>query len=139
MGHVGRNKYLPMILPIQALDIHDAVKKARSHGGVKRDHKDWCLEKPIEVEFEQYKLQEESTYSDMYWQNKTKKNLELFEDRLVDEPNYHRTKDIKTNRSEYQKLRDRSNILYKLKKMSLTMERGKAKYGRNLFKLYPIN
>ncbi|WP_277618382.1 hypothetical protein [Paracholeplasma manati] len=139
MGHVGRNKYLPMILPIKADSIQDAIIKARSHGGVKRDHKDWCLEKPIEVSREEYLLQEALTYNDLYWINKTKKMKDLFEDRLVDEPNYHRIGDIKSNRIEVNKLKDKSSILYKLKKMTVMIERGRIKYDKGLNKYVQIN
>lgn len=139
MGHVGRNKYLPMILPIEANNLNEALKRAKSHGGVKRDHKDWCLDKPIEVDYEAYLHQETLTYADLYWNGKTKKNLESFEDRLIDEPNYHRNGDMKTNRFEFTKQRDRSCILYKLKKMSAITERGRIKYGRNLFKISQVN
>ena len=44
LGHVTRKKYLPMSLPIRAKSIQEALAIARNHGGVKRDHQNWCLE-----------------------------------------------------------------------------------------------
>ena len=134
MGHVGRNKYLPMLLPIQANDIQEAVMRARNHGGVKRDHKDWCLDKPIEVDQETYRSQEMLTYNDLYWQNKTKRYLKDIEDRLINEPNYHRQGDINSNRIEFKKKRDKSSIMYRLKKMAILMESRKVIKAKGVLK-----
>jgi hypothetical protein len=134
MGHVGRSKYLPMTLPIKAQDMDEAIKRAKNHGGVKRDHKDWCLESPIETTFEEYEVEQSKTYSDEYWNNKTRTRLQLFEERLEDEPNYHQWKDIKSNRNEFIKLRDESVKIFKLKKMKAIMESLGHQYGRNIYK-----
>lgn len=134
MGHVGRSKYLPMTLPIKAQDMDEAIIRAKNHGGVKRDHKDWCLESPVEITFEEYKVEQSKTYSDQYWNNKTRARLQLFEDRLEDEPNYHQWNDIKSNRNEYIKIRDESVKIFKLKKMRVIMESLGYQYGRNIYK-----
>lgn len=88
MGHVGKSKYLPMIITIRAMSLDEAVIKANNHGGVKRDHKDWCLAIPREVSYDEFKKQEEITYSDPYWNANTRSNLAIFTDRLIDEPQY---------------------------------------------------
>ena len=134
MGHVGRSKYLPMTLPIKAQDMDEAINRAKNHGGVKRDHKDWCLESPVEITFEEYKVEQSKTYSDQYWNNKTRARLQLFEERLEDEPNYHQWNDIKSNRNEFVKLRDESAKIFKLKKMRVIMESLGYKYGRKIYK-----
>ena len=134
MGHVGRSKYLPMTLPIKAQDMDEAINRAKNHGGVKRDHKDWCLESPVEITFEEYKVEQSKTYSDQYWNNKTRARLQLFEERLEDEPNYHQWNDIKSNRNEFVKLRDESAKIFKLKKMRVIMESLGYQYGRNIYK-----
>jgi hypothetical protein len=121
MGHVGRNKYLLMDLPIRARDMKQAVQNARQHGGVKRDHKDWCLEKPREISYEEYCQKKSITYSDEYWQNKTRSRLGLYEDRIVEEANYRHWKDMKTNTQIFIKTRDENSIKYKVRKEKLKM------------------
>ncbi|NLB84775.1 MAG: hypothetical protein GX794_01485 [Acholeplasmataceae bacterium] len=54
LGHVGRDKYLPMELAIEANNMEEAIAKANIHKGVKRNHKDWCLERPKEVTYTEY-------------------------------------------------------------------------------------
>jgi hypothetical protein len=39
-GHVGRDKYLPLVIPIYAQNIDEAISIARIKPGVKKDHKD---------------------------------------------------------------------------------------------------
>lgn len=90
MGHVGKNKYLPMTLAIKAKDVKDAAKIAKKKPGVKRNHKDWCLEIPVEITYDQYIKQSEINRSDPYSDKKTRQNLKLFRDRIVDEDNYSR-------------------------------------------------
>lgn len=112
LGHVTRKKYLPMSLPIRAKSIQEAVSIARNHGGVKRDHQNWCLEKPIEIGFQEYIDLTKETYSDLYWEGETRNRIDLFNDRLLDEddeylsnPDFHkeqRSKERKlSNKSEY--------------------------------------
>lgn len=131
MGHVGRNKYLPMILPIKATDLDEAIHKAKNHGGVKRNHKDWCLSKPIEVTYADYVKQELLTYSDSYWNNKTKRHLDDFIDRLIDEPHYKRLQDYYSKSVNYKKVKDRESIIYKMKKMTIIIDNGRIKYDRS--------
>jgi hypothetical protein len=85
LGHVSRRKYLPMNLPIKARSIHEAIEIARNHGGVKRDHQNWCLEKPVEISLQDFLAIKKETYNDPYWEGKTRNRLDLFEDRLIDE------------------------------------------------------
>jgi hypothetical protein len=100
-GHVGRNKYLPLVIPVCASDKKQAASLAKSKGGVKRDHRDWCLETPIEVQYEAYVDAVEIYFSDIYWNKKTRSNLELFESRLIEEKNYYRKNGIKTNKQNF--------------------------------------
>lgn len=93
LGHVSRRKYLPMELPIQARSIQEAVAIARSHGGVKSDHANWCLEKPVEITYEEFLQLEHQTYNDPYWQGKTRSQIGLFADRLVDEDDTYSSDD----------------------------------------------
>jgi hypothetical protein len=102
LGHVSRRKYLPMDLPIKARSIQEAVAIARSHGGVKSDHPNWCLEKPVVITYEEFLQLEQETYSDPYWQGKTRSQIGLFADRLVDEDDawssdldYHKNKRVR--------------------------------------------
>ncbi len=96
-GHVGRNKYLPLIIPVMAHNSREAALKARLRKGVKRNHKDWCLEIPKEVSKADYDCALQIYWSDPYWENKTRRNLSEFSDRLVDEPNYSSKNGLKTN------------------------------------------
>jgi hypothetical protein len=101
-----------MLLPIKAKSIQEALVIARNHGGVKRDHQNWCLEKPVEICYQEYIELMKVTYNDPYWEGKTRNRINLFNDRLIDEdeaylanPDYHkelRSKERKlSNKSEY--------------------------------------
>ena len=115
-GHVGRNKYLPLNVPVMAESIKEAIELARNIGGVKRDHKDWCLEVPVQITLEMYESQRILFKNDVYFQKHSRSRLWLFEDRLIDEPNYTRVNGIRTNRKIYLKSRDKESILYKQKR-----------------------
>jgi hypothetical protein len=117
MGHVRRERYLPMTLAIRAVDVEQAVNAAKNHGGVKRDHKDWCLEPPIEVSQEEYKIEKTNLYDDPYWEGNTKARLAMFADRLQKEPNYHARKGIRTNTHEYFKKKDVGARVFKVRRM----------------------
>jgi len=110
LGHVSRRKYLPMFLPIQARSIQEVVDIARRHGGVKSDHPNWCLEKPVEITYEEFLTLDKQTYSDLYWQGKTRSHVGLFADRLVDEDDsyssdydYHKNKRVNAKRNSDQR------------------------------------
>jgi len=118
LGHVSRRKYLPMDLPIQARSMQEAVAIARSHGGVKSEHPNWCLEKPVEITYEEFLKLDQQTYSDSYWQGKTRSHIGLFADRLVDEDDsyscdndYHKNKRVIAKRNSDQ----RSYLVKKIK------------------------
>lgn len=115
-GHVGRDKYLPLIVPVIAENPKQASIIAKNIGGVKRDHKDWCLESPSEVSYEEYLVAKQRYLSDIYWNKRTRQNLNLFQHRLVDEPNYHRHNGIKTNKLEIITKKDESVNIFKQKK-----------------------
>ena len=85
LGHVGRQQYLPMALPIKANNIHEAIKKARNHGGVKRNHKDWCLEIPVEIDLSQYQEQKKLVYENHYWQGMANQMAGNFSSEMVQE------------------------------------------------------
>lgn len=115
LGHVTRRKYLPMSLPIRAKTIQEAIAKARNHGGVKRDHQNWCLEKPFEISFQEYIDLTKETYNDLYWEGKTRSRVGMFNDRLIDEddeylsnPDFH-----KEQRTQERKLSNKSDYLVK--------------------------
>jgi hypothetical protein len=110
LGHVSRRKYLPMDLPIQARSMEEAIAIARSHGGVKSEHPNWCLEKPVEITYEEFVRLDNQTYSDAYWQGKTRSHIGLFADRLVDEDDsyscdedYHKNKRVLAKRNSDQR------------------------------------
>lgn len=121
-GHVGRNKYLPLNIPVIALSKKEASLKAKSFRGVKKNHKDWCLEEPKEVTFEMYQKEKNLFKNDIYFQKKTRSRLSLFSERLVDEKHYRRIKDIKTNTKTYVKSKDSHVIEFKLKKLKVVMD-----------------
>ncbi len=102
-GHVGRDKYLPLAVPIKAYTKKEASGKARKLGGVKRDHPDWCLKEPEEITKEEYDLLRVQLVNDPYWNKKTRQNIALFKDRLVDEPNYTNIRGVKTNTVTFKK------------------------------------
>lgn len=126
-GHVRRDKYLPMYIPVIAINKKQASEAAKKCGGIKRDHKDWCLESPIEISYDDYLIAQIEFNSDLYWKNITRKNLHLFEDRLVDEPNYHRNNGIKTNKIEYIKKQEKSIKTYKKRKIAIILSQSKEK------------
>lgn len=98
MGHVGTNYYLPMSIAITGKDIKHAVSNARNHPGVKRDHKDWCLEIPKEITKEEHNLIRTAVWLDPYWNKETRKNVKDFRTRLVQE-----VKDVKKRNKEIKK------------------------------------
>ncbi len=102
-GHVGRDKYLPLDVPIKATSKKEASEKARRLGGVKRDHPDWCLKEPREITKEEYETLRIALTTDPYWNKKTRQNISLFRDRLVDEPNYTNIRGVKTNTVTFKK------------------------------------
>ncbi|MGI6735011.1 MAG: hypothetical protein ACOX3C_02345 [Bacilli bacterium] len=102
-GHVGRDKYLPLDLPIRAINKKEASAKAKKTGGVKRDHPDWCLKGPREITKEEYLRLREKLIKDPYWNKRTRQNTALFADRLIDEPNYTNIRGIKTNTVTFKK------------------------------------
>lgn len=142
-GHVGRNKYLPLNIPVVAVSKKEASLKAKSFRGVKKNHKDWFLEEPKEVTFEIYQKDRIIFKNDIYFQKKTRSRLSLFSDRLVDEKSYTRINDIKTNTKTYIKTKDIHLIEFKLKKLKVVMDalsdecnyyikfKGDYKYGIN--------
>ncbi len=115
-GHVGRNKYLPIVIPVIANSVKEASKYARHTGGVKKDHKDWCLEEPKEVDIIEYRQAKVTFDSDIYFEKHSRSRLYLFKNRLVKEKNYHRLNGIKTNKKTYVKKRNKSIIEYKCKR-----------------------
>ncbi len=102
-GHVGRDKYLPLDIPVRAINKKDASAKAKRMGGVKRDHPDWCLKGPTEVSKEEFIACQTKLSADPYWNKKTRQNINLFKDRLVDEPNYTNHRGLKTNTVSFKK------------------------------------
>lgn len=102
-GHVGRDKYLPLDIPVKAFSKKEASAKAKKMGGVKRDHPDWCLKGPTEITRETYEMLREQLVKDPYWNKKTRQNVDLFRDRLVNEPNYTNIRGVKTNTVTFKK------------------------------------
>jgi hypothetical protein len=121
-GHVGRNKYIPLNIPVSAYSIKEASKKAKSFRGVKTDHKDWCLKEPKEISFEIYEKKLYEFKNDIYFEKKTRSRLILFKDRLMDEPNYSRLNGLKTNRKKYKKTRDIKVVNFKLRKTKILID-----------------
>lgn len=130
-GHVGRDKYLPLNIPVNASSIKEASKIAKSFRGVKKDHKDWCLEEPLEISYERYQQEIEKLRNDIYFEKKTRSRLIQFKGRLVDEPNYSRINGIKTNRKQYKKVRDIEVVHYKMRKLNTIIESFIQEYKYN--------
>jgi hypothetical protein len=108
-----------MDLPIQARSIQEAVAIAKNHGGVKSDHSNWCLEKPVEITYEEFLRLDQQTYSDSYWEGRTRSHVGLFADRLIyeDDSNssdydYHKNK-----RTEVKRQSDQRSYLVKKNKI----------------------
>lgn len=118
-GHVGRNKYLPLEIPILANSMKEASLIAKKARGVKKNHKDWCLELPKVVSYEEYKNALERYRKDIYFEKHTRSRIELFEERLENEPNYSNHRDKKTNKKNHLKHRDKNTIQYKRNKQCL--------------------
>lgn len=116
MGHVGRNKYLPMDLAIKAKNGKEAAMIAKNHPGVKRNHKDWCLTIPKKVSLEKYLKQVEINKNDPYWNKETRRNLNQFKSRIVEEKNYKRINGIKTNTKIIVKKTPKKVKIFKIKK-----------------------
>lgn len=115
LGHVGRQQYLPMALPIKANNVNEAINIARNHGGVKRNHKDWCLEIPQEIDLSQYQAQQKLVYENQYWQGMANQMAGLFSSEIVQEQlNKFEYKNNKT--INYKKSRKKSYFNQKLKK-----------------------
>lgn len=102
-GHVGRDKYLPLVVPVFARSAKEASDFARNVGGVKKHHKDWCLAEPREVDETEFNEAVTLFENDIYWDKQTRSNTKLFKDRLVEEPNYTRHRGIKTNTVTFKK------------------------------------
>lgn len=130
-GHVGRDKYLPLNIPVCASSIKEASKNAKSFRGVKKDHKDWCLEEPTVISFERYQQEKENFRNDIYFEKKTRSRLNQFKDRLVDEPNYSRINGIKTNRIQHKKVRDIEVVHFKMRKQNTIIESFIQEYRHN--------
>lgn len=118
-GHVGRNKYLPLEIPISATSMKEASLIARKVRGVKKNHKDWCLDLPKLVSYQDYLNALDAYRKDIYFEKHTRSRIELFEERLENEPNYSIYKDKKTNKKTYLKYRDKDTIQYKQNKKKL--------------------
>lgn len=121
-GHVGRDKYLPLVIALVAESMKEASLKARNMGGVKRDHKDWCLERPYEVDYDHYETARRAYKNDIYFKIHCRSRLFLLKGRLVAEPNYIRMNGIKKNTVTYRKYRDKSIIGFKRKKEKVVIE-----------------
>lgn len=115
-GHVGRNKYLPLVIATVAESAKKASENAKKVGGVKRDHKDWCLEEPVEVDYNVFFKARNEFENDVYFEKRSRSRLYLFKDRLIDEPNYSNVNGLKTNRKIYSKKRDKTLLKFKCKK-----------------------
>lgn len=118
-GHVGRNMYLPLLVPVIASNIKEASILARQCGGVKRDHADWCLEKPVEINEIEFNELLVEFRNDQYWEGKTKKNIKDFKHRLIEEPNFSNHRGMKTNKKKFFNKVDIDIKLFKLKKMQV--------------------
>jgi hypothetical protein len=109
-GHVGRDKYLPLVIPVHADSVDQAIGIAKLKPGVKKDHKDWCLKKPLEVDAATYEKAKEAYFGHRYFKKRTRQNLDLFKGELVKEPNYTIRDKIKTNTKTYFKKKDLSKF-----------------------------
>lgn len=121
-GHVGRKQYLAITFPVAGIDMKTAIEKVRQFGGVKKDHKDWCLEKPVEIDKEQFLKEKEKIDKNPYYLRKTKKiKYTLLADILYEEPKAIKQSEInekieqnKLHRKQYRKAK--SLLLSKIDK-----------------------
>ncbi len=113
MGHVGKDKYLPMELVFAAANEKKAAELARRHGGVKRDHVDWCLKIPEEINYEEFLEKLEIINSDPYWDGRSRQNIKKFKHRLVKEKHYSRKNKRKINKKTYEKVTPKEVKKYK--------------------------
>jgi len=121
-GHVGRDKYLPLLVPVIAESTKKASEFAQKTRGVKKDHKDWCLEEPMIVSSDVYYEAKKTFHSDVYFEKHSRSRVYLFQDRLIDEPNYTRKNGIKTNTSQVIKRKDKSCIEFKHRKEQIIIK-----------------
>jgi hypothetical protein len=120
-GHVGRNHYLPLDVPVKAHSPKEVSEHARNVAGVKRNHKDWCLQEPIEINQDIYEKAYIAFKSDIYFEKKTRSRINLFQDRLVEESTYTRINGNKTNKITYKKKRNMEVITFKRKKQKVIL------------------
>jgi hypothetical protein len=118
-GHVGRNKYLPIAIPVKANSLKEAAQLAKTRGGVKRHHIDWCLDKPKLINENEYQTALYYYNNDLYWNKITRSKLHLFEDRLVEEVNYSRINKRKSNKKIFIKKKKDCSSWFIEKKMKL--------------------
>lgn len=92
-GHVGRDKYMPIVFPVKSKSKKEASDKTRNFPRVKRDHKDFIL-KIEQVSRGKFDEQITINNNDLYLKIKRKsdqnKIIDKIKNRLVDEPNYKR-------------------------------------------------
>lgn len=132
VGHVGKSNFIRMILPIKAENPIKAIQLAKNHGGVKRNHKDWCLSQPIEVSNEEFQVQKSKTYNDPYWLGRTTQQLGIFVSRLEKEKNFSNFREKRTNTKRFFKEKNESNSWYQIKKTKEILQ------AKNLQMIYGI-
>lgn len=94
-GHVGRHRYMPITFPIKSENAKDAVNIARNIPRVKRNHPDFVIDVRLTDEqgfLKQSIINAKDPYLKVERKADQNKIIHLFEDRLIDEPNYQRNK-----------------------------------------------
>ena len=94
-GHVGRQYYMPMYLPIRASSKKQASDKARIFPRVKKDQKDVILDVyPVSEKafYQQVEDNDKDPYYQVHSKHEQNEYFELIKDRLVKDPYYVETK-----------------------------------------------
>jgi len=135
-GHVGRDQYLPIEIPIEANSIKEASLRARNVGGVKRDHKDWCLDGPREVSYTEYQEALFAYKNDVYFEKHSRSRLYLFKDRLKPELHYTRSNGLKTNKITYKKIKEKDTIDFHRRKEEVILSSLLNEQRKELSQMY---
>jgi hypothetical protein len=108
-GHVGRNRYIPLVYPIRADSAREAAARGRQRPGVKHHHPDAILW-VSEATSEEYYETAVSLKKDLYWEG-ARGNLGFLSDRLkIDTRNIKLTNDtLYFNRKAARRFRQARN------------------------------
>ena len=111
-GHVGKDYYIKLKIPIFASSAREAAKKARGWPRVKHDHKDAII-KVEEISKETYFKLKEKNKNDPYLKAESiqdQNRIPNFNERLIPDPNY-----IENEKNDKQKRKQK--VIHKMRKL----------------------